>query len=310
MRVLVVGASGFVGRHVLAHALAAGYEAMGTQARTGRPGLITLDLQRDRVWDRVDAAFSGNDGRAVAVICAAMSQIDRCFVEREVSRTINVDGTLHLVQDLRARGVKPVFLSSSFVYDGELGYYAEEQPPCPLSEYGRHKVEVERALANGAGDALVLRLDKVVGDDPNEDHLFSEWYRWARAGRPITCVQGQVLSPTYVGDIARGILGACEQGLRGVYHLANCEFFARDELARQFLAALGLDGRVECRPQAAFGFADLRPRKSYLDSTRFVRATGVRFTSMREVFVAFRQKLRSVASAVSGVSRPAGGAWP
>jgi len=214
-----------------------------------------------------------------------------------MSRAINVDGTLQLVDDLLARGVKPVFLSSSCVYDGELGYYGEDQPSSPLNEYGRQKVEVERALVKNASDALVLRLDKVVGDDPAERQLFTEWYRWVQIGRAITCLEGQVLSPTFVGDVARAIVLSCELGLTGVYHLANPEFLARDELARQFLAALGTNGCVESRPQTSFGFTDPRPLKSCLDSSRFVRATGMRFTPMREVFAAFRRKLGAVSEA-------------
>lgn len=107
---------------------------------------------------------------------------------------------------------------------------------------------------------------------------------------PITCIQGQVFSPTLVDDVAKAIVLSCELGLHGVYNMANTEFFSREELARQFVAALGGEAVVVAKPQEDFNFLDPRPLKSYLDSTRFLKATGMRFTSMREVFNAFAAK--------------------
>lgn len=294
MRFLIVGASGFVGRHALAYVRSLGYAALGTQSRDGQPGLITFDLLRHRISHRIPPAFFENDEPVIGVICAAVTQIDRCAKEQETSYKVNVERTIQLIHDLTALGAKPIFLSSSFVYDGAVGYYGEDYPHSPVSAYGRHKSTVERYLQEHLPDVLVLRLDKIVGDDPSEHHLFSEWYHWVSEGRPITCIEDQVFSPTFVTDVAGAIVASCGEGLSGVYNVAGSEFFSRVELARQFVLALGRDADIVCKSQAALKFLDLRPLKSYLDSTKFVKATGMRFTSMREVFQVFRQHLGRV----------------
>ena len=300
MKLLVVGASGFVGRHTLSYARSLGCEVAGTQSRAARPDLISCDLRRHRIADCVEASFLGGDEPVFGVICATFGQMDRCFLHRQAAHEVNVEQTVRLIKDFQALGVKPVFLSSSFVFDGETGSYDEESPRSPISEYGRHKVEVERFIEDHAPGALVLRLDKVVGDDPLEFHLFSEWYRWIKEGRPITCIRDQFFAPTFVGDVAEAIVVGCRKGLAGFYHVASSQFFKRDDLAREFVAALGQKARILSKPQEEFGFLDRRPMKSYLNSNKFVAATAMRFTSMPEVFDSFLKKAQREAAHVVG----------
>jgi len=194
---------------------------------------------------------------------------------------------------MKTLGIKPVFISSSFVFDGTVGYYDEKYLPNPINEYGRQKVIVEEFISQNAPDALVVRLDKIVGDDPMEAHLLSEWYQSIREKQPIDCIEGQLFSPTLVKDVAKAIIVSCQQGLTGLYNVANSEFFMRGELARQFTLAIGKELKIVCKPQSEFNFLDQRPLKSYLDSNKFMKATNMRFTSMRDVFKVFKDKLES-----------------
>ncbi len=293
MKFLIIGASGFIGSHMLAYVRFKGYEALGTQSRARYPGLIVFDLLRHRIRDCIPPSFLESDEATFGVICAKFGPMDRYALDPERSYRVEVEKTILLIEDLITLGVKPIYLSSSYVFDGGVGYYSEDYPHSPVSAYGRNKAEVERFLQSRPQDTLALRLDKIVGDDPSETHLFSEWYQWMTENRPITCIEGQILSPTFVGDVAKGVVLSCQQGLSGLYNLANPEFFSRDELARQFALALGTEPVIVCKPQAEFNFLDRRPLKSYLHSTKFIKTTGMRFTSMREVFRAFRRRIQT-----------------
>jgi dTDP-4-dehydrorhamnose reductase len=291
MRFLVVGASGFVGQHLLARIREAGYEAVGTRSGREMPGLIRFDLANDRIGERLGPDFFNSRVPVKAVVCAAISPMETCFREKEKTFLVNVRNTIRLVDDLAGLGAETVFISSSYVFSGEDGYYREEDDHGPVSEYGRQKSIVDQYVRERYPASFVPRLDRIVGDDPAEKHLFSEWYELIIREEPITCIADQILAPTLVDDVARAVIRGCELGLRGAYHVANAEFFARDELARQFARALGLPARIEARPQSSFGFLDRRPQRSYLNSARFIRATGFRFTSMGDVFTIFRDKL-------------------
>ncbi|HAT13261.1 MAG TPA: hypothetical protein DCS91_06565 [Microcoleaceae bacterium UBA11344] len=292
MKFLVIGASGFIGRHTLHYIKSLGYEAVGTQAKAKNPDLVKFDLLEDRIEWQLDTAYLETDSQVFGIIFSAITPIDRCWRERELSYKVNVEKTCQLLDDFKNLGIKPIFISSEAVYDGTTGYYSEEHQPNPVNEYGKQKLAVERYIQQMSPETLILRLSKIVGDDPKESHLFSEWHQWMETNKPITCIAGQVFCPTFVEDIAKGILLSCQQGISGLYNMANPVFFPREELAKQFALALGQEAQIICKPQEAFNFADKRNENNYLDSTKFLKATGMQFTSMREVFTAFTHKLK------------------
>ncbi|MGA2543408.1 MAG: sugar nucleotide-binding protein [Verrucomicrobiota bacterium] len=294
MKFLIVGASGFIGGNILAHVRSLGFEAVGTQARSRREGLVTFDLLRHRIADRVDRSFFQATEPVHVLICAVVSNMDLCLTDRATAHAVNVEKTIQLIDDVTALGAKTTFLSTCFVFDGQAGYYNEDAPLSPVNEYARHKVEVEDYLRRRAPGSLVMRLEKIVGDNPAENHFLTQCYKSISENQPIVCIEGSVLSPTWVNDVARGFVMACELGLNGMFHVSNSEFFHRDELARQFCLALGKSPNVVTKPLAEFHFADKRALKSYLDGSRFVQKTGLHFTPMREVFHQFIRRLPPV----------------
>ncbi len=292
MRFLIVGASGFIGGTLLAHARAKGFEVVGTQAHGQRPDLSRFDLARDRIVDCVPSGFFAGAGPIHVVIAAAISDMDRCLRDGEASRQVNVDGTIRLIEDVRSLGAKPVFLSTCFVFDGKTGGYTDDATLSPVNEYGRHKATVEQYIRARVPEALVARLSTNVGDTVQGRHLFADWHKLILAGQPIPCIEGSSMSPTYVEDVARAIVLGCQLGLTGVFNVAGPEPYFRDELAQQFGRALGRRANVVTRPLADFGFADNRALRASLDSSRFADATGLRFTPMVEVIQKFVRRLQ------------------
>jgi len=254
--------------------------------------LALFRLGLDRIRDCLPPAFCDSDEPPWAVHCATYGALDRCFLEREASRRVNVDATLRLLDELDQLGLRQVYLSTSYVFDGERGDYSETDRCSPISEYGRQKREVELWILEHLPQALILRLDKTVGSDPQQRHLFSEWWELVRCGQPILCIADQLFAPTLVNDVAHGIRAACQRRLTGLYHLANSERFYRDQLASEFLLAVGESVPVQIRPQAEFGFADRRPQRTTLNTSRFRQATHLEFTPIREVLRVFAERLR------------------
>lgn len=293
---LIVGASGFIGRHLLAHLTNLGIPVVGTRSRSGKrlgvPGLIPFDLDHDRIVDTVGREFFEGPHPVEAVICAAVDNMDWCYRERETSRRIYVDRTCRLIDDLVAIGARPTFISTCFVFDGAEGHYDEDHPVSPINEYARQKLDVERHLAARAPQSWTLRLDKIVGDDPAEETFFTQWFRLLQAGQPIVCIANSILSPTFVEDVAEAIrLGAIHR-LAGVHHVANPEQFLRADLARLFCRALGTpDHPVIEKPLAEFRFTDARALKSSLNGSRFARLTGLRHTAMNEAMRRFHARI-------------------
>ena len=293
MKFLIIGGSGFIGTHTLTLARQSGYEAIGTQCRSQRSGLLQFDVAKHRIIDCVAPSFFGGPETVLAIHCAGFGGVDACLIQQTLSRTINVERTKLLMEDLRELGARQVYLSSSYVFDGKCGPYRETDPCAPVNEYGRQKVAIEEFFMDRIDGSLILRLGKVIGDRPEESHLLTDWYALARSHRPISCIQGQVLSVTLVSDVATAVLTACQRKLRGIYHVAGNEPAGRETLARRFLAALGSDSGIELTSHEELGLSEPRPVDTSLDSNRFCSETGMEFTSISSIFGSFIDNVHS-----------------
>ena len=67
------------------------------------------------------------------------------------------------------------------------------------------------------------------------------------------------------------------------------EIFRREELARQFALALARKSNIKLISEKELNFNEFRPPKTFLNSTKFIKATGFNFTLMKEVFVLFQK---------------------
>jgi dTDP-4-dehydrorhamnose reductase len=135
MRSFVVGASGYIGKHLLA---ASAIPKTGTSS-TESSTLLRLRLEFPDEFDY--EIFQPAD---VVFLTAAISAPDVCTREHERAWAVNVTGTSKFIARVVARGGRVVFFSSDTVY-GERGDDFDEQAACnPAGEYAEMKREVER----------------------------------------------------------------------------------------------------------------------------------------------------------------------
>ncbi|MBV9793304.1 MAG: NAD-dependent epimerase/dehydratase family protein [Actinobacteria bacterium] len=128
MRVLVTGAAGFIGSHILQAARDLGHEVRGYDSLTpavhdGRPGYLPDDVElvvadvRDA--DAVRQALTGVD-----VVChqAALVGLGVDLADLPAYADVNVTGTAVLLQEMGRAGVGRLVLASSMVVYGEGAY--------------------------------------------------------------------------------------------------------------------------------------------------------------------------------------------
>jgi dTDP-4-dehydrorhamnose reductase len=232
MRVLVTGAAGQLGSELLLAGAAAGHEVVGTDVRTGGTDLT----------DAPAVAALLDQVRPEAVVhAAAFTAVDRCETEQELAFAVNATATGHVVEAARAVGAHVVYVSTDYVFDGtKAGPYDEADEPCPLSVYGRSKLEGERAVGP---DGTVARTSWVCGEHgPNMARTVLE----LAAGQPeLRFVDDQVGHPTFTADLAPMLLRLAEERPGGVVHTTNQGAVSWFEFARAVLDAAGEDpGRV------------------------------------------------------------------
>jgi UDP-glucuronate 4-epimerase len=281
--VLVTGASGFIGRHVVRHLLAAGHPVTAMDHRpssTPHPEPvreIVCDLRHGQLpRSRFDAIVH------LGALGGVRPSIERPLDYLET----NLAGTLRLLEHARQHGTpRFIFASSSSVYgptDGKAN--AEDDPLSPCSPYALTKQQGEqwgRLYARLHGlDFIALRLFAVWGDGQRPDLALESFRRKILAGETIT-IHGdgsQRRDLTHVSDVARAVEAAvrwCGSGFE-VFNIGTGTNHSVNEMLRAAERWTGLAAKVEYGPEhpadVPATLADVRKAKELLDwepRTRF-----------------------------------------
>jgi dTDP-4-dehydrorhamnose reductase len=276
-RIAIIGASGFVGRYLLAHL---GARGLGTYAGRLAPGLVRFDLTRDPV-----AQLGG--GLSHLILAGAIGDPEKCARDPVGTRKVNVEGTKRVLGEAMAAGIAPVFVSTDYVFEGSVGGYREEDATAPTTEYGRQKKDVEDWLIGSGKPHLIVRLSKVVSHETDVASVLGPWTADIKAGRVIKAARDQVFSPACAGDIARAIAELCDRGASGIWHIAGPRPLSRFELAQVLVEEVakiaGAEARVEAMSLREVPFLEARPLKTWVRTEKLQTFLPWKFRDMRDV---------------------------
>jgi nucleoside-diphosphate-sugar epimerase len=255
VRFLVTGASGFIGSNLVRELSEAGCEVLPMVRSQGCPKDLERFagvLRRASLQDpeALRRAVSGVD------VVVHLGGLTRARSEAEFMDT-NAEGVARLVRaageaapDLR-RFVYVSSLSAGGPSEGARPV-REDDPPRPVSAYGRSKLAGEERLAAGARGMpwTVLRPPIVYG--PGERDLLT-MFRYARAGFvPLLGAAERSYSVVHARDLASAVLAVVDSdAARGqVYYVAEPRAYGSRELVAHIARALGARPRIVSIPRA------------------------------------------------------------
>jgi len=193
-KVLVTGASGFVGLHLCARLAAAGCLVSAAVRREHARLAAAPGVRVVRVGDLgPDADLrAALDGVDTVVHLAARAHVmwDRAADPLAEYRRINVTGSECLARAAAAAGVRRLIYVSSVKVNGETTFgvpFRESDAPAPLDAYGRSKWEAEQSLGRIATETglmlTVLRPPLIYG--PGVKGNIARLLRWIERGLPL-----------------------------------------------------------------------------------------------------------------------------
>jgi dTDP-4-dehydrorhamnose reductase len=244
--ILVTGANGFLGYYLCRNLLEQGYRVLATGRGACRLPFIG---QMNFLYEEMDFTdpFSVHDvfakHKPAAVIHAgAMTRPDECEQNQWQAYVTNVESTVTLLLNAEEHRSFFVFISTDFVFDGEKGMYKEEDRPAPVNFYGKTKLEAEEAVKEYPHGWAIARTVLVYGKPQtgrsNLLTIVRDKLEWEES---YSVVDDQLRTPTYVGDMAAGIVTIIGKRAGGIYHLSGEEVLTPYEMAVRTAEYLGLD---------------------------------------------------------------------
>ncbi len=231
----------------------------------------------DPVWTR---ALFKNCQPDILLYCHAVCDVPKCEAAPDWAREINVEHVRRVLAALPSR-TRLVYVSSDHVFGGD-GVYDEESPPCPISVYGRTRLEAEKLVLTRPA-SLVIRVGLPIGPSPNGRTGHWDWLRYRiQRNLPVTIVHDEYRSAVWASDLALRVMRLAISAENGIRHVAASRAISRIDLANYLLTRFGQSadysresryeraaphlGRVELR--SLFRGELFEPLRSVLDSPR------------------------------------------
>lgn len=155
---------------------------------------------------------------------AAYTNVDGAEIEKDLAFKINVGGTLNLFQTVKSKGLKFIYISTDFVFDGGSPPYFEDSLPHPVSYYGKTKLEGEKIIKD---QAMIVRLSYPYRDPyPLKKDFVQGIINLLRQGKKLQMVTDSSITPTLVDDIAFGLKHLINNYTPDIFHLVGADSFS------------------------------------------------------------------------------------
>ena len=252
MRILLTGASGFIGRHLVSR-LSSAHELFVLERDPQRAAqnetirVVVMDLARSLNVSALPAEID-------IIIHLAQANVPFPQAANDLW-AVNTSATQQLLDyGRRARARQFVLASTGDVYGRRIGLCEETDPAAPASYYGLTK-RVAEMLAQAYSDYLrpcIVRLFQPFGPGQS-DRLIPKLADRIRKGQVIRLNKDDRprMTPIYVDDVTRAVESAIGASFAGVINIAGDRVVSVRELAQEIGRALGCEPFFEESGQEA-----------------------------------------------------------
>lgn len=248
-RALITGATGFVGGHLAERLAADGWELRALvrpTSDTARLRSLGVELCTGSLADETSLRRASEGVEVVYHLAAVTGLRGDTGFERA-----NVEGTRTLVEAVNATKPRRLVYLSSYAACGPA--LAErprrmDDPPAPLTAYGRTKLAGEAIVREARGvEVVILRSPAVYGPG---DHALLSYFRLVRLGlAPAPSGGERRLHLIYVADLARALARAADAPA-GTYAVAEPRVHGWNDVVGEMARSLGRRPRRLTLPPA------------------------------------------------------------
>ncbi len=291
VRALVIGASGLVGGALIHSLTRLGIECVGTFFGHATGPRLQMDIRRE---DAIRQVFEAVEPTVVFVAVNTPGGVDYCEGNPDEAFAINVRGTGYVINAAARFHCKIVYYSTDYVFDGKVGPYSEEDPPGPISVYGKTKWQAEQEVLAADPVALTIRTTAVYGWAKGSRNFAMQIWERLSAGQPLKVPDDQWCNPTLAEYLADASVRLIEGSAYGLVNVVGKDRMPRSEMARSLASIMGLDPNLVIGvPTANLERKAPRPLQGGLKTALLERLLGTEAMGFQEALDRFKNMWRS-----------------
>ncbi|MCC8127570.1 MAG: dTDP-4-dehydrorhamnose reductase [Clostridiales bacterium] len=282
MKVLVTGAKGQLGTDLMNELAKRGIEGVGVD-------IDEMDITDAEACKKV---ISGANVDAV-IHCAAYTAVDAAEDNEELCRRINAEGTRNVAAACREAGVKMMYISTDYVFNGQgTRPWEPDDHREPLNVYGQTKYEGELAVEELLdGRYFIVRIAWVFGVAGK--NFIKTMLRLGKDHKNLTVVADQIGSPTYTYDLSRLLVDMIQTERYGRYHATNEGLCSWYEFACEIFRQAGMnDVKVAPVTSAEYPAKATRPFNSRMSKDKLSENGFERLPSWQDALARFLKEVQ------------------
>lgn len=286
-KILITGANGFVGYYVTEQLLSKGYSVVATGKGEKRLPFndenfvyASMDFTNKQSVEKLFAEH----GPQIVIHSGAVSKPDECELNKDNAFLTNVTGTIYLLEEAKKMGSFFIFISTDFVFSGEEGMYKEDDERRPVNYYGVTKLLAEDEVMKYEFDWSIVRTVLVYGKTvTGRENLLTNTAKALKKGEGLKIFNDQLRTPTYVEDVAKGIVAVVEKTAKGIYHISGEDGRTPFQMAVETAKHLNLDSSlITSVTEKEFEQPAKRPLKTGFDISKAKKDLGYQPISFEE----------------------------
>ena len=273
-RILVVGASGFLGSNV---ALAARdeYAVVVHSFRTPVCDTGMISITADLTLPGSASRLVREAKPDVVINCAALADVDACEANPELARQMNADAPGEIADACRLHNATFVHISTDAVFGDGPGPWRPSSSPHPINVYGRTKASGEQQVLSQMSRALVVRTNIVGWSPDGRRSLLEFFYNRLSSGQSTPGFTDVLFRPLAVCDLWRLLNKLIESGTHGIWHAMGADLISKFAFGVMVARTFGFDeALVEPRKVAEAGLVARRASNLDVEPTRESSRSG------------------------------------
>jgi dTDP-4-dehydrorhamnose reductase len=184
-----------------------------------------INIHNNRFVKKLDATdrkevkdFLISENPNIVIDTVALSSYFACENNPDLCKKLNYDSAVNIADICKEINAKMIFISSSYVFNGEKGNYSEKDIPNSAHEYGMSKVRAEKKVLE-LENSIIIRTEPLYGYDEEKAQITvgtNTFQDYAKVGYPDL-----LRSPVFVDDIPKIISNLIEKKQSGIFHIAS-----------------------------------------------------------------------------------------
>ena len=266
LKVLVTGSAGLVGQQVVkdlsnTHQVFSCYNKLKPEYGDS----VKMDLKNCEMISSILTEKKPD----IVIHLGAMTGVDLCEKEKTSASEINTKATEIIAKECSKLNSFLVYVSTDYVFDGNLGMYKEDDVTNPLGFYGKSKLEGEKVVQNFSTNWCIARTSTPFGLHPTKKS-FPMWViENLQKQKQIDVLIDQFTSPTYIPNLSRMLIEISERRITGIIHTAGASKISRYQMASMVSDKLNLDSTLLKQISInKMTWVAQRPKDSSLDVSR------------------------------------------